>query len=239
MSGFMQLGPFAIRLDWFYYGLSALLGFLLAKIIIKRKSLEHMPYLELIFNAAAAALLVWKISPVFSDLSLLAKPFALLRYPGTSLGGWLGCLAAIAYLVLIKWTKKFSWTVLLDVFSIVLLGYAFVYSLSHWQYGNETTLPWAISLSDPTYQYHPVNVYQAILLVPLIGAALKFRIGEGKTAFFTLTGYGMSLLAISLLTPKLSALYGLSVEQWAAVLFIALGVLAYRVAVLQNDHNNR
>jgi hypothetical protein len=228
MSDILQWGPFVIRADWFYYGLSALLGFTLSKYFIKRNSGSLLPYLDYLFNALLVALFIWKLTPILTEPQLLKNPFKIILYPGTALGTRLAAAGTILYLIYTVWKLKLEWRAMMDIFSIFIISSVSVYSMTHWQYGIETTIPWGISISDPVYRYHPINVYQLILLIPIIWMMFKLPIGKGRMASIGLTGYGMSLLFVSLLKPKLSAWLNLSVEQWLAICFIAAGFFVWK-----------
>lgn len=108
---------------------------------------------------------------------------------------------------------------------IALSGYFILWLVSHWQYGTPTSLPWGISVADPAYRYHPVNVYRMILMVPLLVALYKLPIGVGKMASVGLIGYGSITLIISILQPKSAVVFNLSANQLTALLLVVVGMI--------------
>lgn len=229
MTGVLQLGPFIIRTDWLFYGLSLLLGFAIARRVIMKKSPVDLRHLELFSNALFIGILLWKISPIFTEPQILKNPIALLLYPGTSLGIKLAYVGVVLYLAYTVWKKKISWRAVSDVFTIVVISSVFIYSLTHWQYGLQTTLPWGISISDPEYRYHPINVYQLLLMIPLVWYLFRLPIGQGKMASNGFIGYGIIILIVSLLKPKMSSWFNLSTYQWIAIFFVAIGFIVMRM----------
>lgn len=225
MSDVLQLGPFIIRKDWLFYGLSILLGLAVARRVILKKSPLDLQHIELISNALLIGILLWKISPIFTQPQILKNPIALLLYPGTSLGIKVAYLGAAFYLAYMVWQKKLSWRAVSDVFTVVVISSVFVFSVTHWQYGLQTTLPWGISISDPEYRYHPINVYQVLFMIPLVWYLFRLPIGQGKMASNGFVGYGISILFVSLLKPKMSSWFNLSTDQWVAVVFITIGFI--------------
>lgn len=228
MSNVIQLGPFVIRSDWLYYGLSVFLGFMITRIVVKRKSAIYLPYLDSVFNALFVGIIIWKLSPVISNIKILLNPLTLLLYPGTSIGVILAFLGSLIFLVITGKKNNVEWRSMLDVLSILFVSSGFVYVITHWQYGLPTTLPWGISLSDPTFRYHPINVYQIILFIPLLWMMIRGQVGRGHIASIGFVGYGIASLGVSLLQNKSPVLLNLAAGQWIALGMIVIGLLAVR-----------
>ncbi|WP_336788302.1 prolipoprotein diacylglyceryl transferase family protein [Paenibacillus sp. MMO-177] len=239
MTGVLQLGPFLIRTDWLYYGLSILLGLAIARKLILKKSPEDLRHLESFTGALLIGILLWKVSPIFTEPQILKKPLTLLLYPGTSLGITLAYIGAALYLIYTVWKKKYNWRASLDVFTIVVICSVLIYTLTHWQYGLQTTLPWGISISDPEYRYHPINAYQLMLIAPLIWYLFRLPIGQGKIASNWSLGFGVIILCLSLLKPKMSSWLNLSTDQWLAIVLIAIGFLVTHINAFKSHVNKR
>ncbi|WP_080837467.1 prolipoprotein diacylglyceryl transferase family protein [Cohnella massiliensis] len=235
MTGVLQIGPFVIRADWFYYGVSALIGFSIARMVVRKKSLHALQHLDIIFNALLIGILIWKVSPLFSEPQLLTNPFSLLFYPGTTLGSRIAFAGAMMYLLHRWWRSKADWREASDVLSIVLISSVMIYLVTHWQYGLRTMLPWGISISDPEYRYHPVNAYQLLLLLPLLWHIIKLSIGQGKMASHGFIGYGIISLFVSLLKPKSSIWLNLTMDQWIAIVVIIIGFIMMTIKVPERE----
>lgn len=225
MSGVLQLGPFVIRLDLLYYGLSVLLGFTLGKRFLKGRMEASLPCLDIMVNALFVGLIIWKLSPVLSEPSLLRYPLSILVLPGTGLGVKLACAGAFMYVVYALRRQKRNWRLMMDVIAVVFVISVSVFLLSHWQYGTPTKLPWGISVQDPAYRYHPVNAYQMILMVPVLAVMYRCPIGNGKMASAAFIGYGSSSLLVSILQPKLPVMMNLSANQLIALFLVVVGVI--------------
>lgn len=224
MVDVLQLGPLLIRLSWLYLGISALAAFWVMKAVLKRKSPEDLQIVDVLSNGLIWGILIWKVSPAFTDPSLLAKPFTLIVYPGTALGVRLGMLAALLYTVYSVWKRSIDWKITMDTLTIGWIAASIVFLLSHWQYGTATALPWGISISDPAFRYHPVNVYKLILLAALAWSLRRLVAGQGKVAQHGLVGYGVVSLFVSLFEPKAAVLLELSKAQLIAVITVIAGL---------------
>jgi hypothetical protein len=95
-----------------------------------------------------------------------------------------------------------------------------------WQYGSQTTLPWGISIHNPEFHYHPINVYRLIILLPMLVWIWKNAglIGSGKWLTTALKFPVMGLMIVSLFDSKSKWLIPLSFEQMVYLILMLLGI---------------
>ncbi|OXS54957.1 hypothetical protein B1A99_24565 [Cohnella sp. CIP 111063] len=236
-----QLGSFQIRLDWVYLIITIALGMTATKLYLKKKAPSDLQYLDFFGNAIFLAFILWKLSPIFTQLDLLINPFVLLVTPGTPNGLSIGILGAVIYGAWTIKKKQLPWRRVMDALLFGSVCAIFLYSITHWRYGTQTAMPWGISLSDSAYRYHPVNVYQALLMGIVIGRAYSKPYGMGKVAYTGFLGIGISTLAITLYMPKLASWYGLTAPQWYAIISLGIGLFIYFIVNLKGGqvHESR
>ncbi|UVI33443.1 prolipoprotein diacylglyceryl transferase [Paenibacillus spongiae] len=229
MVDVLELGPLMIRWTWLYLITSAVIGFWVMKVVLKRKSPDNLPIIDALSSGLILAIIIWKISPAFTELSLLNQPLSLIMYPGTPLGIQIAIAALLLYTAYAIWRSKLDWQVAMDTLAVGWLAASFVYLLSHWQYGSLTTVPWGITLPDPSLRYHPINVYILLLMIPLVWVLRRLVFGQGRVAYYGFIGYGVIVLLISWFESKMIVSMGLSKEQIIAVSCIAIGFMTRAV----------
>lgn len=103
----------------------------------------------------------------------------------------------------------------------------FVYSLTLWQYGTPTTFPWGISIINPEYKYHLINVYLLLISLPMLIWQWKTKssLGSGNLLINFLMFYGMGFMLVSLFKTKDLFLFGLSGEQLVYLMMVISGFL--------------
>ena len=113
--------------------------------------------------------------------------------------------------------------------------------LGGWTYGKPTDLPWAISLSDPAFRYHPTNVYAllAALLIIVILAVRQIKPGDGQAGQLVFLVGGASYFAISLVAVE-EVVGGLFTGmQWTGLVLIGLGLISRTMHILWEGYQER
>jgi phosphatidylglycerol:prolipoprotein diacylglycerol transferase len=117
--------------------------------------------------------------------------------------------------------------------------------LSGDSYGRPTSLPWAVTFTDPAavaplgVPLHPVQLYEFGLDLALFGAlwALRKRtVFEGQLVLLYAAGYGLIRLVTEVFRgDRVEMALGLSLLQGASLAFVAaaLGALAWRLRTLK------
>lgn len=236
MPEVLQVGPFMIRLEWLLLAISGLAGYLTIQVVLKKNGYDAKPILDKIFNGILIVFFVWKFSPLISTPSILWRyPASLLTITGSGLGAGLGIFVAIWYIdrSLPKLGVDRIWFA--DLLALGMVSGMFMHSLLGWQYGSSTSLPWGISIENPDYKYHPVNVYVLIVTIPML--LWFFRnlssLGSGKLTLYFLTYYSAGLMLVTLFKPKLFTIFGITTEQLIYLILMASGF------VLSSMRNNR
>ncbi|WP_154665915.1 hypothetical protein [Paenibacillus pinihumi] len=228
MQEVLQLGPLMIRMDWLTLALSGLGGYAAMWLQWKRSSWSGRPVLDPLFNAVLIYFLVWKLSPLVLSPSILKEPpMYWLMVSGNAAGGWTGFVIGVIYLGR-AWRKlDVPWKLTLDLLALGGIAAMLIYSLLGWKYGTATSLPWGISIEDPAFAYHPVNVYRLLVIMPMFIWLWRRRVwfGTGKWISNALTYLGMGLTIVSFFNVKTKWLLGLSGEQFVYVMMMVLGVI--------------
>ncbi len=238
MPDILQVGPFMVRGDWVAIGISGILGIFVMSRIFRKTAFYEQPLIDKSINSMLIILFSWKLSPLLLSPSLIrTQPFAFILLPGSAIGIAIGTLISALYMDRQLRKMGISRWFYGDLLSVGGWVSMFIYSLLSPQYGTETKLPWGISIEDPSFKYHPVHAYTAILTGVMLVWRWKTRepIGSGWRTVQFLTYYPMGLMVISLFKPKQVWIMGLSVEQIGYVLWMMAGYfLAYR---LKKKHN--
>ncbi|OIB00595.1 hypothetical protein AK95_25820 [Paenibacillus sp. LC231] len=223
----MQFGPFVIRIDWLIIAVSGFAGFIAMQWLCKRYGNRAQSILDPVANALLWILIIWKFSPLVSTPSLLSNhPFLWLTMPGTMMGWWIGLIVGSIYLYRAWYRLQVSWWLIGDLFTFGG-GVTYVtYSMLAWQYGSLTTLPWGISIHNPEFHYHPINIYRLIILLPMLVWIWKNagHIGSGKWLTTALKFPVMGLMIVSLFDSKPKWLIPLSFEQMVYLILMLLGI---------------
>jgi hypothetical protein len=97
--------------------------------------------------------------------------------------------------------------------------------LLSWQYGLSTNLPWGISIANPEFKYHPINVYTIIVTAPVFVWLWKHRgeIGSGRPFAEFITFLGIGLLLVSFFKPHTGVVLGMSQEQFLYFILVIMG----------------
>ncbi|CCQ93965.1 membrane hypothetical protein [[Clostridium] ultunense Esp] len=227
MLDVLQFGSLMIRLDWLLMGVSGIAGYGALKHALKKSAFADRPLPDKLLNAFIIAFLVWKLSPLLYAPSLLwTFPLGVLIMPGNTAGVWLGAGAALLYMDRALWTMKIPRLFFADLMALGWVTAMLVYSLLDKQYGTTTHLPWGISLENPDFRYHPVNIYIFLVTLPMwiwLWRKSSVLLGTGNMILNVLIYYGMGLMLVSIFKTKTSAFYGLSREQILYLLMITTG----------------
>jgi hypothetical protein len=223
-----RFGPFTIMYDWIFIGIAAAVGYILMKRLFKRTDYAQAPLFDKVGNALIIWFFLWKFSGLLYDPSLLwNNPSALLVMRGNDLGLWIGGIAAFLYIYRALLKLRVPVLLFADLLSLGLSVAIPVYSLLSWEYGLPTSLPWGVSIENPDYKYHPVNVYLLMITAPI--AARQWRmarqLGEGTLTTRFLIFYGMALMAVTFFQPKNEWIAGLSGEQLLFLIMSVIGVV--------------
>lgn len=221
-----QVGPLLVDSRILIYILSIMVGLFSMNYILKRTRYKSKALLDLMLSNVLIVVLIWKFGAILFTPSLIwTKPFQILMLAGS----WKELLLGIAAALIYTWYRlkrmEISFIFFLDILSYGVVSAVICKSLLKWEYGVSTNAPWGISLTDPSYQYHPVNVYMLLLSTALLIWLWRYSstLGQGRIVQEFLMFYGIGLFVISYF--KISEIYLLyfSLEQLAYVGMIVLG----------------
>lgn len=228
MPEILQFGPFMIKMDWLLMGISGMVGYFVLQQLIKSSIFDDRLILDKLFNSFIIVFFVWKFSPLLFTPSILwNSPYRLITMVGSSTGLWIGVMVAVFYMIISIRRLKVPALFVVDLLAIGIVTSIFVYSLIGWQYGAVTSLPWGISIESPQFKYHPINVYMLFITVPMLMYLWRQRskVGSGDIVILFLTYFGAGLMLVSLFKPKTIFLLGLSGQQFAYLLMMAMGFI--------------
>ena len=228
MPEILQLGPFLIKSSWLILLISGFIGFEMMKRRAKKDGINPSPILDLITSGIVIMALSWKFGPIlFNPSLLLTSPWTALFLPGTTDHLWLGAVLVVGYLFWKMRHQEISYKLLLDILPFGLLSLMLLYHLLIPQYGTSTNLPWAISIKDPDFTYHPINLYLALLEIPFLVWLWKKRIPLGYGVYWGifLLIYGMANIVVSFFEDQTVFIGGLSKVQWVFMIMVVIGIV--------------
>lgn len=228
MPEILQFGPFMVKFSWLIAGVGGIIGYEVMKRRLKQTPFPYEKILDIYTTSLMIVALVWKMGPLIFDPSILwNNPLSILFITGTIKHMWLGIFFAIGYIYLKLRKAQIPISVMLDVLPYGFLTLIVIYHLFIWQYGSPTTMLWGISIQHPDYRYHPVNVYQVFVTLPVLIWLWrrKFSLGIGMVFSHFLSFYGAGQMLVSFFKPQTVYFLGLSVEQLVYLGLLVIGNL--------------
>ncbi len=233
MTETLNLAGISLNKVWVTYGA----GIILAYILFRNKDRDAV---SILLNMLIITLLFWRFGACFfNPESFIKHPNLFLQSYGSQREVRTGILAAVIYLIYKNHRTPLKPNILMDIAFLSLLVIFLVKNLFITQYGIRTSLPWGISLSDPTYAYHPVNTYRLLLIAFMLMFLWRkrFVIGEGKITMSVLFIWGFGNMAISNLEPHQISFLFLSSLQWIYFMCMVLGaILLFRKPLIDHKH---
>lgn len=207
MPQMISLGPISLDGHLLVYALAIIAGYWAMKLrfIYERDdevTVEMQSIMDVTLTAVNIVALFWKFGTVLFKPSLLwENPMRILLMRGTMLHTSLGIAVALIYAMFKLKRLNVRFMRFADGVSYGVLTGFIVHALLIKQYGRPTSLPWGISLNDPSLQYHPIHVYVLLLClgVYVFLWTRRFQLGKGKVMQYFLTYVGLGLWAISML----------------------------------------
>jgi prolipoprotein diacylglyceryltransferase len=223
----ISIGPFIIPARWLWWALGGMTGYAVMKHRLKKSGYADRPVMDMLLNGLLLAALLWKFSPLLFNPSLLwENPQGVLFMSGGTGASWLAAAAGTAYIAYQCWKLKEAPWLLPDLLAYGILSMVTVLGLLSWEYGAATALPWGISIEDPAFKYHPVNLYKVMVALPLLLWLLRRKPGELGSGYIFgdfLAFFGTGFLLVSLFKTPAVWLFGISLEQFFYLFLIGLG----------------
>jgi len=96
------------------------------------------------------------------------------------------------------------------------------------QYGKNTTMPWGISLPEGRFLYHPLHLYETLLIffILVIHYFLKDR---WHRLVYSYIGLGVGLMIISFFEYTLQKIFLFSILQWISLISLLNGVFLIKI----------
>lgn len=231
MPELISIGTFLIQTKLLVLVISILVSYYVLKWKLSRIGMsasEGSVLLDKLMNAVLIAVMVWKLAPLVQNSELAwNRPLSLLTITGGTFGIWLGAAAAVIYIYFALRRSKLSLTMTVDLLAFGMLISWTITRLLFWEYGTQTDLPWGISLNDPHYRYHPVNLYAGLIGI-VIAIYVWFlrnkKWGAGHVAREICLLAGLSSFGVTFFQ-RGEAFILLTVEQWQWLIVVALGLV--------------
>jgi hypothetical protein len=237
MPEIIQLGPFMIQSKWLLLIVSGTIGYVIMQAALKKTANNgYIPLLDKTINTFFMVFLCWKLSPLLLTPSILwTNPLGLLVLPGSIYGIWIGILLALLYLFRELRLLKVPGLFYADLLSVGLVSIIFIYQLLGWRYGSLTSVAWGISILNPLFRYHPINIYVLLVTLPMLIWIYKHMasLGRGKIFINLLSYYMMGLMLISFFEVKINFLFGLSKYQMA---YLCLMLFSFILSIILNRY---
>lgn len=230
MAEIINVGPFMVNAK-----MVVLLGaipiiFYILKWKLKHTKYEQIPLQDILINAVLLGVITWKVSPLFfNPLLIIENPFMFVSAVPSMTDAYLGMIVSVIYLSWKGSKLQIPYALLFDTLSVCINTALLFYHLLFWNYGKYTTLPWGISIENPIYKYHPVNIYYAIIsTICLIQTWQEstYKLGNGQLFAFSLLSWGIGLFIISFFEFTTTFYFGLSLQQLIGLFIILVSVIS-------------
>lgn len=207
--------------------LGSLLGFIVMKQLLKKHRISHEKLLDTLTNGFLIILLTWKFAPAVLNPSwAIQSPMAALLTAGSMKHVMIGCLFASGYILWRINRDQLSLFVLLDILPFGIGSTLIIYYVFNPIYGFQTELPWGMHVYDSKFAYHPIHLYESIVVTILLVWLWmrKDKLGSGSYMSYFLIGEGSTRIVLSFLTEQSPFLFGLSAGQWFGLFIISVGI---------------
>lgn len=207
--------------------LGGLLGFIIMKQMMKKHRIPHEKLMDILTNSLLIILLTWKFAPAVLNPSwALHSPKAALLTVGSMKHAIVGCVFASGYVLWKRKREPFSLRVLLDLLPFGIGSTLIVYYFFNPVYGFQTELPWGMNVYDSKFLYHPLHLYEIMIMIILLVWlwVRKDKLGSGNYISYFLIGEGSARIILSFFYEQIPCLFGLSTGQWLGVMMISIGI---------------
>lgn len=196
---------------------------------------------DIYLNVILIPITVWKFGPaVFHPIMFLKQPFSLLYFSGNNLYLSVGILLSVVYIFYRSRRDNIDLLVILDYIFLALMLFVMVSNLLLWKYGLPTSMPWGISIDNPDFKYHPINIYNLIMVLVIFTWFKLKSIELGKGIYFSkgLIGLGIGKMIISYFSFEKPVFLFLSLNQWLFLVLLLVGFLITYVPAIKNRLSN-
>ncbi|KYG34751.1 prolipoprotein diacylglyceryl transferase family protein [Bacillus gaemokensis] len=210
--------------------LGCLLGFMFMKLKLRKHNIPYEKMMDAVTNGFFIIILTWKFAPAILNPGwAVQSPWQALLAVGSIKHLIIGCFIASGYMIWKSKTTHFSLSVLLDVLPLGIASIIIFYFLFHQHVGMRTTVPWGIKIYESKFLYHPIFMYEIIIVLCITGWLWKenTRLGTRKYISYFLIIEGISHIFISLISEQIPLLFGLSVQQLLTFVVISTGILLF------------
>jgi len=247
----------SFHLYGFFIGLGIIAGVSSAEWLIKKLPLKIAHQLGDFHQACAWMILFGiigaRIYHVWTDWGMYATSswYAMFEIWNGGLGIWGavggGCVG-LGLFLLVK--KKFRLSTLFSYGDLIGFGLPMGQAIGRWGnfvngelYGRATSLPWGISVRGSTETYHPLFLYESMLLfltwlMFLFLVQKKYiDVGRGKIFGLYLIVYGFTRFFLEYLRISPAMIGGFATAQWASLTAIGIGIYVCQVAYNKGLHD--
>lgn len=239
MNQVVNMGPFMIQYRWIVDVIGIVAGYILLKILIKKVGKpEHKRIIDMLFNVILIPIAVWKFGPaVFHPMIVIKQPFSILYFSGNNLYFLVGCILSALYVWWRSRKDHIGLFVILDYFVLATVVFELISNLLMWKYGLPTTMPWGISIDSPDFKYHPINIYNLIIIFVIIFRVwlAKQEIGKGTYLSEVIFIFGVGEMVVSYFAYQGPTILFLSMSQWLLIGMVVTGLV---LRALQNGKHN-
>ncbi|BAD76366.1 hypothetical protein GK2081 [Geobacillus kaustophilus HTA426] len=191
MNDVIDVGPLLIRTSWLIWLVAGAGGYLFWRVVWTGSSEQRRCIQQLLIDGVFVYLVVWKISPVLMDPSLLwHNPLGVLYLPGGDRGVMLGAVTAAAVTIFRTYRQNIPMHLLVNSTIVVYLGAHFVYYLFERPYGPP--------LVHFLFALHPIHLYQlflaAVVMLWTIWQRNPLERAEYTYLFLTIWGGGQWMI---------------------------------------------
>lgn len=226
MNNIISIGPFLIKYTLIVTIIGGLIGYLFLSVQIKKMNMDKRLITDIVLGALIVYLIIWKFGDLLFNPNILwTSPQSIFYLNGSEKTTTIGIVFSVLYLFYKIKRHDIGSYQFMDLLPYGVLPFLLLYNLAVPSYGNKTNLPWGISISDATVNYHPLNYYLVIITSCLL-ILLKMGKGNFKTGLhFSKTAIvlGATGVLLSYLAPLDIKIIGLSYGQLFSIVLLLTG----------------
>ena len=208
----LQIGPIQLPIQWIVLLVALFISTWITEQIARKKGWEKERWSDSVLTFVIIVIIVYKFGGILFNLKqVIQNPQLIIWTTGTNLSLLMGIILGIVYFVIHAKRKKLHWLDSLNFLWITMVITLFLFTFL---------------IKDEGRADQPINLYRAIWLGFLLVTRFSWWKQPNQTQLMVLyIGLGFGLLILSMFNINLQFVYGLTQEQWIALIPVLVGIV--------------
>lgn len=227
MNEIFSVGPFLIKYQLLITIIGSIIGYFFLVLRINKMQMDKQLITDMVLGTVIIYVIFWRFGGLlFDPRMLLDNPISILYQSSSGMSTVIALVISAFYIIYRIKKNKISVYQFLDLLPFGILPFFLIYNLAIPLYGNKTSVPWGIAISNPEIKYHPINYYYAIIITCLMIYFMLKKDNVKNNMYFTITvnTVGVSVLLLSFLAPIDLQIIGISYAQLLSMILILIGI---------------